>query len=145
VAAGGAYQKTTSGFCARFYFGKRRWLLAGCEREPLAVLGRWMRTRYRIGFRVGYRHSFRWIQHFRNECRFFYTLLHSWSCFRGSDDNKQANIGNRIAVAVAVIIILQIQNISIKLNFYFKCTQLMWYCTQGALHYLIPREEDFLT
>jgi hypothetical protein len=35
------------------------------------VLGRWMRTRYRIGFRVGYRHSFRWIQHFRNECRFF--------------------------------------------------------------------------
>ncbi len=32
-----------------------------------------------------------------------------------------------------------------KLNDYFKCTQLMWYCMQGALHFLIPRENDFLT
>jgi len=28
-------------------------------------------------------------------------------------------------------------------NDYFKCTQLMQYCTQGALHCLIPREGDF--
>jgi len=30
-------------------------------------------------------------------------------------------------------------------NDYFKCTQHMWCCTQGTLHCLIPREEDFLT
>jgi hypothetical protein len=29
-------------------------------------------------------------------------------------------------------------------NDYFKCTQLMWYSMQRALHCLIPREEDFL-
>ena len=32
-----------------------------------------------------------------------------------------------------------------KINYYFKCTQLMRYCTQGTLHCLVPREEDFLT
>jgi hypothetical protein len=31
-----------------------------------------------------------------------------------------------------------------NLNDYFRCTQIMRYCTQGALHCLIPREEDVL-
>jgi len=40
---------------------------------------------------------------------------------------------------------LMVTNSKKKFNDYFKCKQFMWYCIQGALHCLIPREEDFLT